>query len=246
MKKSRFFLAVSFVSLLFVLLPAPAIADMWDVPVGPGETFRWVFVTSGTTNALSSDIGDYNTFVNAAADTAAANDPYGTTVTGVLGKDSIDDIVWKAIASTPTVNAIDNIVVSPASIFTPDGILVAYGTSDLFSEHHENPITTTEIGTTLERDVWTGSTTEGMMKGLTGQQALGGTGPGWTMGRNWYLLGGAWISYFPEFDITAQHPLYAISEELTVVPVPSALILGATGLLSATVGLKRLRRKHQE
>lgn len=31
-----------------------------------------------------------------------------------------------------------------------------------------------------------------------------------------------------------------------VVPAPGALILGVTGLLSSTLGLKRLRRKHQE
>ena len=235
MKKSRSFLAVLIVSLSYVLSPVTAKADLWDVPVAPGETFRWVFVTSEFTDALSSDIGDYNDFVNDLVAIPA------TPITGVLGKDSIDDIVWKAIASTPTRDAFDNIGgESTASIFTPDSIIVAYGTSDLFSQSHENPMTTTELGTTISSDVWTGSTLLGTSKGL---MALGGTGWAGGTGTNWLLLGGAWIDWVHPTQLDVQLPLYAISEELTVVPVPSALILGATGLLSSTLGLKRLRRK---
>ena len=93
MKKTRFCSAVLIVCLSFVLMPATAKAAMWDVPVAPGETFRWVFMTREYTDATSSDIGYYNAFVNAAADIA-------TPITGVLGKSTIADIEWRAIALT--------------------------------------------------------------------------------------------------------------------------------------------------
>ena len=238
MKKSRFFLAVSFVSLLFVLLPAPAIADMWDVPVAPGESFRWVFVTSLTIDATSTEISTYNNKVNKAADVA-------TPITGVLGKSTIADIEWMAIASTETINAKDNIAKSDAPIYTPTSHLVANDYDDLFDEYILYPISQTEkVNVIYEGYVWTGS------------DRFGNKYPGKELGKStdelsmfgvsdrtpWY-----WIEYNDVGKYAeVQYPLYAISEELTVVPVPSALILGATGLLSSTLGLKRLRRKHQE
>ena len=62
MKKSQSFFALLIFCLSFVLIPAIAKAAMWDVPVAPGDTFRWVFVTSGTTDATSSNIGYYNNY----------------------------------------------------------------------------------------------------------------------------------------------------------------------------------------
>ncbi len=239
MKKSRSFFAVLIVSLSYVLSPVTAKADLWDVPVAPGETFRWVFVTSEFTDAFSSDIGYYNTFVNAAADDAA------TPITGVLGKSTIADIEWMAIASTESVNAIDNIGYSLAGIFTPKADLVANGTPDLFDGSLiptlGGAISYTEDGWWRHGfPVWTGSDIYGL-------------------GEDWYRLGDEtfgiigiqgrydtdWISY-GNAELYNTFSLYAISEELTVVPVPGALILGATGLLSSTLGLKRLRRRHQE
>ena len=37
-----------------------------------------------------------------------------------------------------------------------------------------------------------------------------------------------------------------VTTDASVVPAPGALVLAATGLLSSTLGLKRLRRKRQE
>jgi hypothetical protein len=61
--------------------------------LSPGESFRFVFLTDGTTNANSPNIADYNSFVNAQSGGATYN---GSVVS------------WVAIASTLTVNAIDN------------------------------------------------------------------------------------------------------------------------------------------
>ncbi len=68
-----------------------------QTPAGllPGDTFRIVFVTDGTTTAGSSDISTYNQFVTTQAG--------GATYDGVT-------VSWTAIASTASTNAIDNIV----------------------------------------------------------------------------------------------------------------------------------------
>ena len=59
--------------------------------LNPGDHFRILFITSGTTTATSSVISNYDTFVN--------TDANGATYNGSV-------ISWKAIVSTPTVNAI--------------------------------------------------------------------------------------------------------------------------------------------
>ena len=219
-------------------MPANAKAAMWDVPVGPGETFRWVFVTSGRTQATSTAISTYNVFVNNAAYAA------GSVISDVFGKSTIADIEWWAIGSTPTINAIVNIGgASSVGIYLPTGKLVANGTDDMFDGTINNIIGVTEVGGLGGGPVWTGSTWAGV-KRFT--YALGS-------GSKYAAIGvtsstdGAWMGQGVEPQPTwKDYRLYAISEELTVVPVPSALILGATGLLSSTLGLIRLRRKHQE
>jgi len=215
-------------------MPVAAKAEMWDVPVGPGESFRWVFVTSETSEQAWGDIpiiSYYNSVVNFVA--AEADTP----ITGVAGISSIAEIDWTAIASTIRTDAIDNVGVSSSGIYTPVGTLVANGTSDLFDTTLETPIDITETGTTVNTLVWTGSSYDGT-------------------GMPYYALGGdtAMVGRSSATDVTwiscelvrtgTERPLYAISEELTVVPCPAALILGATGLLSSSVGLKRWSRKH--
>ena len=64
--------------------------------------------------ATSSNIADYNNFVNAQAGGATYN---GQVVT------------WVAIASTPTVNAIDNVGQTPALYTWPDGTQVTTSTT---------------------------------------------------------------------------------------------------------------------
>jgi hypothetical protein len=231
MKESLIFSAGMFVSLLLVLSPATTKADLWDVPVAPGETFRWVFVTSVTTDATSSDIIHYNDFVNSLADVA-------TPITGVLGKSTIADIEWKAIVSTDEVDAIDNIGPSTSIIYTPTGGLIANGITDMFDGGLAGPINITETGASPpQSSIWSGTNEAGTrLSGLTmgSEPVMTGIIDVYTV--RW------WINSFP-LSAPTSLPIYAMSEDLTVVPVPGALILGATGLLSSTLGLKRLRRK---
>jgi hypothetical protein len=71
------------------LLPGAAPGALIIVPPGlnPGDKYRLVFVTSTTSGAQSSGIGNFNAFVTASAELAAL----GTT--------------WSAIASTPATHA---------------------------------------------------------------------------------------------------------------------------------------------
>lgn len=61
----------------------------------PGDTYRLAFYTDDKRNALSTDINDYNAFVNTVAD--------GSTAYANLG-----DANWVALASTETVSAKTN------------------------------------------------------------------------------------------------------------------------------------------
>ena len=62
--------------------------------LNPGDQFRFLFLTSGTQAATSTDIGGYNTFVNSQAS--------GATYQGSV-------VSWNVVGSTATVNARDNV-----------------------------------------------------------------------------------------------------------------------------------------
>ncbi|MFM7787424.1 MAG: PEP-CTERM sorting domain-containing protein, partial [Microcystis panniformis] len=66
---------VSGVALATLVTSGAAQAALVVVPPGlnPGQQYRLVFVTSGTRNAESSDINDYNTFVTSEANKPALN-----------------------------------------------------------------------------------------------------------------------------------------------------------------------------
>jgi hypothetical protein len=91
------------------------------VPAGlsPGDKYHLVFITRGVHDGASSDISAYNSFVQTEA---AANPALTGTDVG---------ITWSAIASTRTVNARDNALVS-APIYLLNGTKVADGFSDLW------------------------------------------------------------------------------------------------------------------
>ena len=112
---------------LFLALSCPSVtsaATITWVPsdLNPGATYHLAFATSTTRDATSSDITDYNTFVDNAMGTKDDNEsPYG-------------DITWKCIGSTSSVDARDNIGYSSSSapVYRLDGTRVADSSDDLW------------------------------------------------------------------------------------------------------------------
>ena len=105
------------IAVLF-LTPATTYASIF-VPDGlsPGDTYHFAFVTSGYTNAASSNIADYNSFVNQQAELSGA-----TTETWGIN--------WYAIGSTETVDARDNAAVN-AAVYLLNGTQVETGFNDM-------------------------------------------------------------------------------------------------------------------
>ncbi len=83
-----------------------AVPQNWSlIPsgLGPGDSFRLLFITSNSTRPASSDIGTYNTAIQARA---AAN----SAIAGVTGLSA----KFRAVISTQTVDARDNTGTAPA------------------------------------------------------------------------------------------------------------------------------------
>ncbi len=192
-----------------------------STPAGltPGESFRFVFVTDGTTDATSTNIADYNTFVNTQAG--------GATYNGSL-------VSWDAIGSTASVNAIDNIGQQAiAGVFLANGVEVTTTTTTtgLWSGILLAPINQDLSGSTITSLVWTGTTATGSGQGPT---TLGTLSPfqGTTEADDIN-----WVQHLLN-DPPIKAPLYAISQVLVVpqsaVPEPSTLVLAS---MSLTAGL---------
>jgi hypothetical protein len=206
------------------------------VPAGlnPGDKYRLVFVTSATWGAVSPDIGFYNAYVESLADATPGLQALGAT--------------WKAIGSTESVNAFDNIGASPATvgIYRLDGEKVANGTAALFGTQVVElllaPIDITEGGVVSgDTWAWTGSGADG---GALDNRQLGKDFPeaGFIHDREFWLNRDA---IYAEAALT----FYAISSEITVggdaqtVPEPGSVgltTLGGAILLFAT------RRKRKD
>lgn len=108
---------------------AEAGAITLSTPAGlsPGDSFRFVYITDQSDSSSSSNIADYNSFVNAQAG--------GATYDGSV-------VTWYAIGSTSSVNAIDNVGRSASPVYLADGTLVTSSTTStgLWSGSIQNPI----------------------------------------------------------------------------------------------------------
>lgn len=184
---------------------SPLVAAPLTAPAGlaPGTHFRFIYLTSGATQATSSDIADYNSFVQ--------SDASGSTFAGAT-------VNWKAVASTATVNARDNIggygTSVPVYLVTgtrvSDNLTTSAGGlwSGTLLAAPRVQIDGTVVGIS---QVWTGSTADGTA--FTGN-ALGVFAPkvGTATATNGAWMNDGDIPYFLSLR------LYAVSEELVVPP----------------------------
>ena len=228
MNKSRLLGAVCACIFSLVGTTQQANAALITTPSGlsAGDKYRLVFVTSGTRDATSSNIADYNTFVTNAANAVPELAALGTQ--------------WFVIGSTPLVNVRDNTGTSlPGGlpIFLLNDTKLVDDYSDLWDNNIDVPLNRTEMDTEISGRVFSGSDGFGATDGL----ALGNT----TLGRVTYGLsnsanGQDWIRTQNEASDIPLH-FYAISGELTAVPVPAAVWLFGSGLLGM-IGIARRKR----
>lgn len=198
----------------------PATGQPWKV----GDTYHLAFVTTNTTTATSTNIADYNAFVQAEANAAG----FGA-------------VNWFALGSTSSTNAIDNVVITgpvfdvyhslnPADSFTGNGLL-ATDASDFWDflfppssgGNSGNPLSNLTGG---NNNVWTGTNPGGVARP---NNSLGNTNVRrhWTGWWNWDA------ALATAGNTTGGHHMVAISQQLIVLPEPSTgLLIGLGGLLA--------------
>ncbi len=228
-KRNQCLVALATLTLVFFCtIPAMA-AVVLSTPTGlaPGAKFRYIFLTSGTTTATSTDIATYNSFVNLNADSSTYN---GKVVT------------WAAVGSTATVSARDNVggYGTSVPVYLVDGTIVAdnltTGSKGLWSGTLPVKIDM-HIDKTIDAtaQVFTGSSADGTINSLK----LGDARV--TFGYSDSINSDYWITHTNKLATTASY-MYAVSQELTnSVPEPSTYILLSIAL--GVVGFARMKMK---
>ena len=215
--------------------------------LAPGSQYRLVFVTADPYEPMSSNIADYNTDVN-----NEANNLGGDTGSLLAGLGA----TWEAIASTASVNAIDNIGEDPGiPIYDLYGHLIAFdaqaGIGGIFDPgtiatpiYDAFGIQVSEQGTVCPIGfVWTGTL------------APSGVGAaGYTLGTSTPIAGLCTVGETPAIDYSPSGDyrpwaLYAISDVLTVpaneTPEPSTagMVIASGALLCCALGWTRRNRR---
>jgi hypothetical protein len=220
-------LSVLSVFALAAIAAGTASAGSIYTPTGlnPGDQFRFVFLSTTTTTATSSDLSSYDSIVS--------SDATGYTYGGTSP-------IWQAIVSNTTISVSDHIGLQATSlipIYTADGAKVSTG--NLWSGDVLSPINIIISGTTLSnREVWTGSNDDGTI-------AYGvGPSPGYATKADADSVEEDWIAGNYN-DISSTFHIYGISDVLTVpatVPEPStAMLAGLGGLAALVYSFKRKR-----
>ena len=187
-------------------------SDSGLVPTGIdiGDSFRLLFVTSGVSSAVSSNIVDYNTFVQDQANAATGN---GAPIATFSGE-------FRALISTPDVDARDNtattVKTSPdpdAPIYWLNGAQVASNYADFYDgfwdfNANSNVARNQNGDTFTNSNVWTGSNNNGTKE--AGNAAGNPTVRAGFYGNAGFVIRG------PTIIRTQPFPLYALSPILTV------------------------------
>jgi hypothetical protein len=210
--------------------------------LNPGDQYRLVFVTHGGMAADNTSISHYNQFVSNQAALSADLNLLGTQ--------------WYVIGSTSDVDARDNtntnwLVGDPdAPIYRLDGSLVATGNQHLWGAvtigPHSAPINIDQFGGVWPNHlVWTGTAHSGTeyYNGLWYSPLGGGfdVEVGHTIASDL-----TWVHYYPATPNSSPYRYYAISDVLTVSPVPEPsafAIWSLMGGVAMMIGWRRRRRR---
>ena len=194
------------------------------VPGGlsPGDKYHVIFVTSNVRDAFPTNINAYDIFVQSTADSA-----------GIGGS-----ISWRAVGSTDDVLAINHVGAlfsdtSNIPIYNQNGDLVSASFDGLWDGGLDSAVGYDQHGNSINASVWTGTTGSGFAA-----DRLGGASA--TFGSSFSQFGQSWMNT-SNFSTSNQLSIYAMSQELTAVPVPAAAWLFGSGLLGI-VGMARRKK----
>lgn len=208
----------------FGCLVGEGYGSLIPVPPGlnPGDTYQLAFISSTARDGISTQILDYNNFVQGVANAAGIGTSAGVT--------------WYAIASTAAANANANAVVT-SPVYNMNLDLVATGYADLWDGSLlAVGISYDEHGSENQNGAWTGSQSNGLgFAGRTMGTAFPELGDSSFTDPNWISLGA--------LNKTAPLCFYALSSQLTVVPEPASLSLLLFG--AAFVARCTFRRRQQ-
>ena len=231
--------------LLVSWCPAILGQDLFLQPpdLSPGDEYRLLFVTSKTRNAASTEIADYNAFVQGVADEAPIVGSWGLT--------------WSVVGATAAVDARTNTGTDYGDgtegfgvpIYRLDGVRVYDDYRQLWDSFEFGSSTVggaafTELGTLAESfdpftsDVlaFTGTNSKGWAELPLGSEDFVGTGIADAISGN------------DRFSRYGRHPLqplpfYAMSSVLTAVPEPSSSGILKCGLLVAAAAFRKCRHR---
>jgi len=208
-----------------LIMSMPGIAAAAFIPPAGVSEYRLLFTTAGARDATSSNIADYNAFV--AAQAAMAGD--------------LPSAVWTAVASTASVDAVDNVdcgvTCNALPIYLMNGVKLADDIAAFFNAGSMAlPVTPNvdQFGAGRSSNVWTGTLDGG--GGVPGAElGVGVSALGLSTESNYFMLFSA-ASSSPS-DL---FPLFAISDAITAAPEPaSGAALLAAGLLVTRVFRRR-------
>ena len=196
---------------------AQTVPHDWSlIPSGvePGDSFRLLFLTSTTRGGDSTDIADYNTHVQTAANNNVNLRPFKSE--------------FRAIISTSDVDARDNTATAPAGstyttgegvpIYWLGGAKAADNYADFYDNSWASRAARVESGNEYlhNQGVYTGSNDDGT-KHSTGFAGNSGAVPSVMQGKTRSGSPSADNLYFPPHH-TSQ--IYALSPVITVLPPP--------------------------